>query len=783
MRFARFTVAVVSVLVLSGCGRESPQAQAVRRQMDILQQGDAESRVAAAAELGRMRATNAVEALINASTDIRPDVRVAAVEALVQIGDPRASGAFCRQLKSSEWRSRQLAAQGLGGIRDPSAVPFLREAMRDEHVAVATAAAAALSSCGSLDVLKAAASATNEPTGAREAALLILGESGPACAGAIAAALRDTNATVRMAAFSALAKTGGASEAPLLIDGLLDRASGVRKASEKALLAMEPDVVLPSLTAELERGTAERQMAVLKMLEADRTARGVGVLAAALVSERPPVRAAAGKILADRRQQFIRAKKDARMLPAKTFLKALSSSNEAVRAAAMTHLEEDAILNRSAEPVLKDALKDRSATVRQVAARLMADLKADGLAEALTPLLGDADVEVRRTAAVTLAEQTNETAIAILVEGVDAALRVLPTLGDEKDQRSRAATSARIVRWLRALGASRSPKALQVTVRALDARDDAIEEAALDAIRDIGDKSVYDKVTPFLGRMKWGEQQVRRAAIEAMVALDPARAADTLVPLLANKGKWQAESNVSALCRVLARIKEPRAADAMIDRLFERYADASGKMDEVKVAAAAGLVELGELAVPTIVRRLNETKVREGVLALILGRIGEPAVKPCIDALKSEDPLIRKNAAWALGHFKQRPEIVDPLAGLLADKDPGARTAAAWALGQMQARKAVPGLTAMLESGNPKERVAAAEALGRIGDTSTVAGLVRLLQDADPEVRIAGVSALGVLGDASAAEPLRRAAKEDKEERVRLAAAEALASLGAGQGK
>jgi HEAT repeat protein len=747
----------------------------VRRLVADLSSREPATRLRAAQELGRLRASNSVPWLIHATNDIRPDVCVAVVEALAEIAAPASCPALCAQLKGGEWRSRQAAAQGLGRIRDPAAVPCLLEAVRDDHIAVATAAAAALGSCGGIDALRSVACSTNEAVSAREAVLLVIGEFGSSGIDALAVAARDTNAAVRVAAYGALAKVGRAKEAPLLVDGLLDSSPVVRKACEKAVFAMEPEAVLPTLVAAMENGGAERQMAILKMLESDRTARGLGVLAVALVSERESVRSSAGNILSNRRQQLLMARRDPRMLPVDPFLRALSGSNAAVRAAAMTHIERDAVVNRSIEPRLREALKDPNAAVRVVVVRLLATLAPERIEEALVPVLADTDTGVRLAAALRLAPRTNELAVGIVVEALAQTLRAYNEVATGK---SRQDFGDRMGTLIRAAGSSRSRKAVPALVECLDIPDDELTAEAIRALGAIGDRSVYDKVAPFLQRMKWVEHGVRNAAIEAMASLDPARAAADLLPLLADTAKWQAESCIVTLCRVLARIKDPRAAEHMINRLHEQYEKESGRMNEVKLAAVAGLVELGGAAVPAIVRRLSDPKVREGSLAMILGRIGEPAVKPAIEALKSADPVVRKNAAWALGYLSARPDATGGLLAALGDGEVEVRAAAAWAIGRIQAREAVSVLRGLLDSEHAKERLAAAEALGRIGDASAASALVARVRDPAPDVRLAVVTALGSVGGRAAIEPLKALIGDEKDERVRFAASEAIAALG-----
>jgi HEAT repeat protein len=771
MRFGRI-LAALSLALAVGCTDSSPREKTICLYLDTLSQGDPDARIAAAVELARLCATSAVPGLIRAANDVRPDVSMAAVEALVEIGDPRASEALVRQLRAGEWRTRQLAAQGLGRFKSARVIPRLVEAVRDEHAAVAAASAAALVSCGGMSELKAVAASTDETLSAREAALLVLGESGPDGLDTVRRAIGDSNAAVRVAAYGALIRTGGASEVPLLVKGLFDPAASVRKTTEKAILAMEPEMVTPALTELIENGNPVQQTAVLQMLESDRTARGSHVLAAALVNNRANVRTSARAILERRRRQFPQ-QRDVRLLPAEPLLKAVSSTNGAVREAAISLLETDALVNKSVEPVLRKTLKDPNPEVRAASARLIAAVGADGLEEVLAPLLDDSDAEVRNTAAVTLLPATNQVAVSLAAGELRRCLEESVGAKNEKAARD---MKERILKLTSLFAQTGSRQALPALIEGLGSGDDQVLTSVIAAIGKLGDKSHYDAIAPFLALNGWGEQGVKSAAIHALGNLDPSRAAGDLVPHLSQSDRLP--GNFSALCRVLGGLKEPRAAEPMLDRLREHYANQTGRMNEIKLAAAAGLVELGEQAVPALIRRLNDTKIREGALAMILGRIGEPAREPLVAALRSEDRLVRKNAAWSFGYLKTDSGAVAPLMALLADGDADVRAAAAWALGQMQAKDAVERLKALSESAHGKDRQAAAEAMGRIGSFSAVSNLVALLRDAEPDVRLAAVTALGLVGDKSAVGPLTELWKTAPDDKTRYAAAEALSALG-----
>ncbi|MGZ4864986.1 MAG: HEAT repeat domain-containing protein [Halobacteriota archaeon] len=63
-------------------------------------------------------------------------------------------------------------------------------------------------------------------------------------------------------------------------------------------------------------------------------------------------------------------------------------------------------------------------------------------------------------------------------------------------------------------------------------------------------------------------------------------------------------------------------------------------------------------------------------------KVGNPAIKKLILALQSDHPLLRANAAWALGEIGAASAI-EKIILLLEDNDSGVRRDAAWALGKL----------------------------------------------------------------------------------------------------
>jgi HEAT repeat protein len=133
------------------------------------------------------------------------------------------------------------------------------------------------------------------------------------------------------------------------------------------------------------------------------------------------------------------------------------------------------------------------------------------------------------------------------------------------------------------------------------------------------------------------------------------------------------------------------------------------------------------------------------------------------DDLKSEDVAVRREAAAALieiptedGQFS-----IAALKIAISDKDNLTRARAEWALGRVLAVARIPA---------PPEKIV---------PTSSLVAITEVLDDPDPEVRIAGVQALASFGQRvkQAAPAVAELAKNDKDQKVREAAAGALEKI------
>jgi HEAT repeat protein len=148
-----------------------------------------------------------------------------------------------------------------------------------------------------------------------------------------------------------------------------------------------------------------------------------------------------------------------------------------------------------------------------------------------------------------------------------------------------------------------------------------------------------------------------------------------------------------------------------------------------------------------------------------------------VERLKDRDAAVRKEAARALGQFRDKGQAaVRPLIEALRDADEEVRDAAALALDRIEARgkEAVELLVAMLKDRNQATRGHAILQLARIGKEA-VEPLIEALRD--PATRAAASVALNGMGKRSVRG--LAAALQDREGPVRRSAADVLERIGA----
>jgi HEAT repeat protein len=172
--------------------------------------------------------------------------------------------------------------------------------------------------------------------------------------------------------------------------------------------------------------------------------------------------------------------------------------------------------------------------------------------------------------------------------------------------------------------------------------------------------------------------------------------------------------------------------------------------------------------------------VERGAAAAGLANIGEPAIPALVKALHKGHRSVQAFAAAALGEIGPKAQSATP--DLISLFDSGDAFVSAHAIEGLSGigAPAVPALTAALTNSSVQVRAWSTITLGRIGTDARAASLsiARGLSDSDVLVRVSSADALRAIGarDSESVEALRRAMADD-DLSVRLSAAIALAFL------
>jgi HEAT repeat protein len=244
--------------------------------------------------------------------------------------------------------------------------------------------------------------------------------------------------------------------------------------------------------------------------------------------------------------------------------------------------------------------------------------------------------------------------------------------------------------------------------------------------------------------------------------------------------------------RTLAVVALGRTADpAVVDDLFAALLDAD---EGVGLAARKALAGMGPAAVPRLLEGLTTDASRgehgRQIAAMLLLEIGAPAVPPMIEALRDGSRSPRPPIAVMLGRLGD-PAVL-PLAALLSAEDPELAALAARGLAEAGSagRPALPALLDLLERALAHEQVelslAAARALVRMGppDDRTLERVLVVLAapaalSAPGRTTLMPLAVTGLLARLDA-QPDERSARLEQLEALGPEAVAALAGLRAG---
>ncbi|HQP71928.1 MAG TPA: HEAT repeat domain-containing protein, partial [Methanoculleus sp.] len=434
----------------------------LERYLEALRSPDEVARAAAVAALQSM-GKEAVIYLIQVLNDPYPAVRVAAAEALGQIGDADAVDPLIQATHDEREDVRIAAASALARIGDRRSIQPLIRLFADRYHGVRVAAADAVAVFG-------------------RAALEALEE-----------ALSDPVIVVRVTAARAIGLIGVMESIPVLIDHLGDPAPEVRWSVARALADFGPPVIDP-LSLVMRRGSRDMRLAAIDALWEIEDERAVELLRRALDDEDEEVREKAAAALKKRQvidvwrsalgqqvQEEVRApkkkKKPIRQEDRKAFersgpqevgklISALKEKDWQMQLNVATRL---IMMGKPAVDGLIRALRNEDPEIQAAAAGILGEMRETAV-EPLMDALDDSDRFVRIVAAQNLGKIGNKRAIEALISA----------LHRETDPEVRTAV-------VEGLGYMGSRQALEPLSLALQDRTERVQVAAARSLGYIGD--------------------------------------------------------------------------------------------------------------------------------------------------------------------------------------------------------------------------------------------------------------------------------------------------------
>ncbi len=332
--------------------------KAIPALLQELKRGNAAVQANAATALGRLRATEAVDALIELAVKRQNKNALAALGA---IGDQRALPVLLNAFKSTNPALRSVAAAALGRLGHRDAVTLLAQAFTTEKSdSVRGAIVSALGELGDPHALPALRGAlTAKGASYREELAWALGHCGDATVVPdLQTLLDDREERVRFAAAMGLAEIGDAASAQALRVKLTDAEENTRIAAAFALAFLDAKEGMPVLAPNVHSKTLwQRFAAVVAMLRLG-TPEAREVLAKGAHDVLPGLAA-----IARRGQEGQRVE---------ALLPALADPNRDIRqytARALAFFRDP-----SAQPALQQAAKDRNEEVRAAAQVTLARL-------------------------------------------------------------------------------------------------------------------------------------------------------------------------------------------------------------------------------------------------------------------------------------------------------------------------------------------------------------------------------------------------------------------------
>ncbi len=302
-------------------------------------------------------------------------------------------------------------------------------------------------------------------------------------------------------------------------------------------------------------------------------------------------------------------------------------------------------------------------------------------------------------------------------------------------------TQKEAIRGLAWIGDSRAVLPIE---KLLDEDDIRIRREATRALGAIGDTSATERI---LALMNDADTAVILDAIIALGVLKDKRAVEPLVIRLRSEDRIEQTSGRSLI----------EIGDAAVPILIKAL---SNQKWNVQYPAEAVLRDMKSIKVETLIAALHDDSSRtRRIAANLLGRTKcKRALGPLIDVLQDSVAFVRFNAVIALGTINDI-QAVEPLIQSLKDSDPDVRTYAIQSLASYKDERSVIPFMGCLNDENSYARSEAFKALKAFADPRTIDSLIPFLRDS--YVRSEAEEVLAAIGR-PAVKPLLEAFRDCK---------------------
>jgi HEAT repeat protein len=263
-----------------------------------------------------------------------------------------------------------------------------------------------------------------------------------------------------------------------------------------------------------------------------------------------------------------------------------------------------------------------------------------------------------------------------------------------------------------------------------------------------------------------GSAEIRTEVVETFV-----RYGDKVTGILCEQLNSDDLNTRQAAVTALARIGDPGSVPSLLKALAD---------PELTVEAAAALAKIGDRqAYEPLIQLLGHDRaaVRQAAIAAI-NSLGDPRTPKDIKKLIfNSNPHVRESAVRIAGYFGY-PESAGDLLDRIHDISENVRRAAVENLAHLQDDRAFDALSRAAHDESSKIRSAAVRSLGYVENVNVLPELLRALMDEDAWVRYYAARSLGQLRLPGAIDALSTAVRQDRANQVRIAAADALGSIG-----